>query len=141
MEPVTIVLGLALAGGGLWAWKKHKAAPEPVRLNPVPGQAPGQFTGIVATLTKGKTYAILAQVDLSKFPKPPTVQETSDQLKGWFEHLGFKVLSQPMLRMQPPAGVKLTEWTFNGQWQKDEPRITEANPSIPNCQFVLLPVI
>jgi hypothetical protein len=114
------------------------------------GQVAGAAPGVVDTLTKGRSYAVMVTLtaqDGRGGQKPigtinPEV--ASANLRNVYEVLGFKVLSAPVLRNASETSDFIHKnpsvWLFNGQWTKETGRIAAEPDFVLSHTFVTLPV-
>jgi len=120
------------------------------RRNRIAGQVPGQLPGVVDSLTKGRTYAVMVTLtaqDGRNGQKPigtVDVAVAAANIRNIYEVSGFKVLSSPVPRNTGEASDFLHKnpsiWLFNAQWTREA-----AKPALPadfvlSQSFVTLPV-
>lgn len=146
MGPLAIVLAAAAAAGAFIAYEKKKKS--------VPGQVPGALPGVVSSLTKGKSYAVIAVItkDITSDPlwnNPQLAALTNEQkiqqiISVAFTQAGAKMLSVPVIRDATEASKAIagdpSAWLFNIQWMNDADHVTQVIPWLSNSQFVMLPV-
>jgi len=146
MGPLVIAVAAVAVGGALWFYKQNQ------KYSP-PGQVDGELPGVVHTLVKGKTYAVLATItkavtDEQAWKQYPGVQR--EQMIGLllssaFTQGGFKVLSTPVVRneeeMKKALAGEDSVWVFNAQWLMEQSRMGWNQPKyLRNITFVMLPI-
>ena len=146
---IAALLGAAGVGGAYLLFKKP-TPPAPPNIDPNKAKS-------ADTLTKGKSYAVLAMNDWTKMPgaispggggyQTPDKDGNARYIKAVFENVGFKVLSEPQLRDNAEAAKFYSGqpalWVFNAQWTKDEKFVTlepAALPIFPMTMFYPLGV-
>ena len=138
------LVALALVAGALGAGYLF------TQRNRVNGQVPGQLPGVVDTLTKGRTYAVMVTLtaqDGRGGQKPIgtlDVAVAAANLRNVYEVSGFKVLSSPVPRNTGEAADFLHKnpsiWLFNGQWTKENAKLPVPADFILSQSFVTLPM-